>query len=285
MCGIAGKLARPGKSHQVSPSMADSVLRSLHHRGPDMQGQYSDGPLWLGHLRLSILDLSSAGSQPMATPDDRYVICYNGETYNFAEIAQSLNLTDLRGHSDTEVILRAFAQVGPALFPQLNGMFAFSIYDRQSRKLWLVRDRLGIKPLFYALNEDGLFFASEIKALMAMSEKTPQCDSSSLHEWLYYGTTHGEKTLYRDFRQLLPGHFLEIDLSNFESKIERYWSPLQYAGLAKPNGSTTDRIQKTRELLEQAVCRQLISDVPVGIFLSGGVDSSAITAFASKHYK
>jgi len=181
-------------------------------------------------------------------------------------------------------VLRAFAKLGANSSKLLNGMFAFAVYDKQAKKVWLVRDRLGIKPLYYRLNEDGLSFASEIKALLALDDRASRCDLSAVHEWLYYGNTLGERTLYQGIHKLLPGHYLELDLATFSSKIECYWSPIQYAECDKHPGSVDERIQQTRNLLEQAVKRQLVSDVPVGVFLSGGVDSSAITAFASRHY-
>ncbi len=260
-------------------------MDSISHRGPDRHGQYSDNQVWLAHARLSIIDLSDEASQPMATPDSRFVMSYNGEVYNFVELAKSLDGSKLRSRSDTEVVLRTFAKLGVDSFRSLNGMFAFAIYDSEAGKIWLARDRLGIKPLYYRLEADSLTFASEIGALLTMQDGTPKCDSSSVHEWLYYGTTLGERTLYRGIRKLLPGHYIELDLATFSSKIEQYWSPVQYAGGKKDTASLPLRVNRTRALLEQAVKRQLVSDVPVGIFLSGGIDSSAITAFASRHYE
>lgn len=283
MCGIAGRVVGLGKVLVLNTEKKMLTLDRVRHRGPDMQGQYADSHVWLGHVRLSIIDLSTAASQPMATVDSRYVICYNGEVYNASELARSLDLADLRTHSDTEVVLSAFAKLGVESIRLLNGMFAFAVYNKQAKKVWLVRDRLGIKPLYYRLDENGLSFASEIKSLLALDEQA-SCDLSAVHEWLYYGTTLGERSLYQGIRKLLPGHYLELDLATFSSKIECYWSPIQYAGCDNNTGSVDERIQQTRNLLEQAVKRQLVSDVPVGVCLSGGIDSSAITAFASRHY-
>jgi asparagine synthase (glutamine-hydrolysing) len=266
-------------------SKTQSVMASIKHRGPDAQGEYFDGNLWLGHVRLSILDLSSAANQPMATADGSLVITYNGEVYNFRELAAELSLNDLRTSSDTEVVLRAFERLGVDSLCKLNGMFAFAIYDKRSQKLWLVRDRLGIKPLYYRLDARGLIFGSEIKAILAIMDETPACDLSSLHEWLYYGNTHGGRTLYQGIRQLLPGHYLELDLKSFTHRVQEYWSLRRQASCTNlVLSSVEEMIVETRRLLEEAVRRQLVSDVPVGVFLSGGVDSSAITAFASKHY-
>jgi asparagine synthase (glutamine-hydrolysing) len=285
MCGICGFVASSEASPGLCEQKADAALAALHHRGPDGHGQYRDGRLWLGHARLSILDLSDAGSQPMATPSGRFVISYNGELYNYRELAAELKLENFRSHSDTEVVLKAFELLGAASFRRLNGIFAIAVYDRQAQKIWLARDRMGVKPLYYRQNGKGLFFASEIKAITALADDHEVCDLSSLHEWLYYGNTLGERTLYQDITQLLPGHYLELDLVTRRSEVARYWSLEREADReGAPVAPPSDLIAETRRLLEQAVRRQLVSDVPVGVFLSGGVDSSAITAFASKHY-
>lgn len=283
MCGIVGTAVPSGKAPHIAGERARQLLDSIRHRGPDSEGQSGDAQIWLGHVRLSILDLSEAGCQPMTSADQRFVICYNGEVYNFRELSGMLQLTGLRSHSDTEVVLRAFMKLGIESFRLLNGMFAFALYDRQEKKLWLVRDRFGIKPLYFHLDGEGLLFASEIKALIAAQPRLKRCDISALHEWLYYGTSLGEHTLYQGIRKLLPGHYLELDLTGFASRIESYWTPTprhRVRGHSSPEG----RVGATRELLEAAVKRQLVSDVPVGVFLSGGIDSTAITAFASRHY-
>lgn len=284
MCGIAGKLVRQDLALDLSDRKKAQAIDAIRHRGPDMRGEYTKGSVWLAHVRLSILDLSETASQPMATEDGRFVISYNGEVYNFRELASFLLLDSLRSHSDTEVVLQAFAKLGVEAFSQLNGMFAFAIYDKQTQKLWLVRDRMGIKPLYYRIDSQGLAFGSEIKAITALREESPSCEISSLHEWLFYGNTLGEHTLYEGVRKLLPGHYLELDLSTFAHKVVEYWSPRQQSVLPQIKASQDDLSKGVRNLLEQAVKRQLVSDVPVGIFLSGGIDSSAITAFASKHY-
>lgn len=284
MCGITGFITRPGRhSRDLAPAF-NRALDSMQHRGPDNRGQFQDEQVWLGHVRLSILDLSTAGNQPMASTDGQLVICYNGEVYNFADLVQSLGIDGLRSHSDTEVILSAFQKCGAAVVSQFNGMFAFAMYDRLKQKLWLVRDRLGIKPLYYRMGSQGLAFASEIKALATVDPTSAQCDLSSMHEWLFYGNALGDHTLYQGVQQLLPGHWLELDIASFEYSTRVYWSPQQQAALAPVLDSTPDMVAEIRRLLEQAVRRQLVSDVPVGVFLSGGIDSSAITAFATRHY-
>jgi asparagine synthase (glutamine-hydrolysing) len=262
------------------------ALEALRHRGPDAQGQYQEGPVWLGHTRLSILDLSAAGSQPMRSDDGRYAISYNGEVYNFRQLAKEVGADDLRSRSDTEVVLRLFARHGVASLARLNGMFAFALHDKLARKLWLVRDRLGIKPLYYHMGRDGLAFASEIKGVIALTGETPACAIASLHEWLYYGNALGGRTLYEGIQQLLPGHYLELDLETRQYSVHEYWSLRKQAeDAAGAHIDAQAAVTETRRLLELAVQRQLISDVPVGVFLSGGVDSSAITAFAARHYE
>ena len=262
-----------------------AAIAATRHRGPDKQGQYQDRNVWLAHTRLSIIDLSEAGSQPMTTADERFVISYNGEVYNFRELAAQHKLKNLRSSSDTEVVLTLFAKLGVESFAELNGMFAFALYDRQLQKMWLVRDRLGIKPLYYRVSPTELVFASEIKGIFALHDEQAVCNISALHEWLYYGNTLGGRTLYDGIAQLLPGQYLEIDLQSFVFEVGSYWSLEQEVARGRAHIDRKEMIGETRRLLEQAIRRQLVSDVPVGVFLSGGVDSSAITAFASRHYE
>jgi asparagine synthase (glutamine-hydrolysing) len=261
------------------------ALATLQHRGPDGRGQFRDEQVWLGHTRLSVIDLTDAGSQPMQSASGRFVIVYNGEVYNYRELAAKHSLGPLRGTSDTEVVLRLFEKLGAASFIELNGIFAFCIYDRQAKKIWLVRDRLGVKPLYYRADSSRIAFASEIKAILALSAESPRCDVEALHEWLYYGNPLGRRTLFRGIQQLLPAHCLELDLKTLASKITAYWSvgaqAHERAGIKVNEGHA---VSDVRRLLEQAVTRQLVADVPIGVFLSGGVDSSAIAAFASRHY-
>ncbi len=284
MCGIIGIATRPGSVAQTRGGF-QSALAKVRHRGPDGSGIYQDANLWLGHARLSILDLSNAGSQPMTTADGRFVITYNGEIYNFRELAAERKMSDLRSSSDTEVVLRAFAEEGVASLRDFNGMFAFAIYDKLERKIWLVRDRMGIKPMYYRNDASGFAFASEIKGIVALSAANPICDLGALHEWLYYGNSLGGRTLYAGIRQLLPGHYLELDLNSFEFEVREYHSFRQPPPAVRVAFDSQQAADEIRRLLEQAVSRQLVSDVPVGVFLSGGVDSSAITALASRHYR
>ncbi len=282
MCGVLGIVTRA----QPAPPIEHCVraLSTLRHRGPDGQGHYRDDSVFFGHTRLSIIDLSAAGHQPMRSADGRFVITYNGEMYNFRELASEYRLDGLRSASDTEVVLRAFAEHGVGALRKLNGMFALAIYDTHARKVWLVRDRIGIKPLFLQLRADTLVFASELKGILALDPGPRACDMPALHEWLYYGNPLGGRTLFAGIRQLPPGHYLELDLDTFAHVIKPYWT-LAESAQRDVRCDAREAIAETRRLLEQAVRRQLVSDVPVGVFLSGGVDSSAIVAFASRHYQ
>ncbi len=275
MCGIMGA---------VSTSPATAALDSLRHRGPDSRGEYRDGRVWLGHTRLSIIDLSPAGNQPMKSASGRCAISYNGEVFNYRELAAEFNLTDLRSRTDSEVVLRLFEEKGVASLSRLNGQFAFAIHDRASQKLWLVRDRLGIKPLYYRFDAQGFAFASEIKGIVALAGETPACELAHVNEWLHYGNSLGDRTFYEGIRQLLPGHFLELDLGSLNHVVRQYWSLDEQAKESLSASERGDPVETTRRLLEQAVKRQLVADVPVGVFLSGGIDSSAIAAFGSRHY-
>ena len=286
MCGVIGLVTASSLPESDEGVRVREALRLLRHRGPDNQGLYHDRNIWLAHARLSILDLSAAGHQPMESACGRFAITYNGEVYNFRELAAEYALDGLRSGSDTEVVLRLFARFGVDSLIKLNGMFAFSVYDRQTRRIWLVRDRFGIKPLYYRLGAASLAFASEIKGIYALTSQTPRCNTSALNEWLYYGNALGGRTLHDGVHQLLPGSYLELDLDSFSCVTREYWSLRKLAESASPaRESAPHRADEIRGLLEQAVKRQIVSDVPVGVFLSGGIDSSAIAAFASRHYE
>ncbi|PCI61309.1 MAG: asparagine synthase (glutamine-hydrolyzing) [Gammaproteobacteria bacterium] len=282
MCGITGAIYSPTVKAADFASELSASIESIHHRGPDSNGSLFFENTMLGHVRLSILDLSNAGHQPMESKSKRFVISYNGEVYNFKALAKKYNLTDLKSGSDTEVILELFEQYGPSIVSEFNGMFAFSIIDCLEKKMWLVRDRTGIKPLYINTINNCIFFASEIKAIKKLiNNKTLTLNTSKVHEWLYYGSALGAQTLYGGINKLLPGHYLEIDINTLNVNDTCYWKP------TAPSYNTANvehLISKNTALLEQAVQRQLVSDVPVGVFLSGGIDSSAIAAFASKHY-
>jgi len=285
MCGIVGYITRKKGGAHFS-QFENRALSLLEHRGPDDLGSYRFENIWLGHTRLSILDLSSRAHQPMQTSDERFVLTYNGEIYNYRDLVGELGLKDFASNGDSEVLLKGFESIREALFPKLNGMFAFAVLDKKENQFWLVRDRLGIKPLYYYENKDCLLFASELPSLLALLGRVPRVDLSSMHEWWYYGNALGERTHYQGIKQLLPGHFLRFNTCSFEYVVDAYWSLQKEASVTgRLNHPSNELMVQTRNLLEQAVTRQLVSDVPIGVFLSGGVDSSAITAFASRNYQ
>lgn len=286
MCGIAGIVSSAPLDLVQMEGLLRSAIQVQLHRGPDASGIYLDEKACFAHNRLSILDLSVAGAQPMWSRSRRYVITYNGEIYNFRELAETYGL-DLRSRSDTEVILEAFEKVGSSIFSELNGMFAFALHDIEKNAVWLVRDRLGIKPLYLSLQDKRIAFASEIKGLFALGfglEKRLRVDA--LHEWVYFGNALGARTMFHGVDQLEPGHCLRIDLGSWETERRKYWSIEAAIQNLQPAQAMKDPVaaaEKTRKVLEASVQRQLVSDVQVGIFLSGGLDSSSIACLASQH--
>lgn len=284
MCGINGILSKHPTSSDGMLAAVGSMNESLAHRGPDGQGKWSnaDGTVFFGHRRLSILDLSDAAAQPMTSEDGRISMTFNGEVYNFAYIRAELQQRGykFRSHGDSEVLLKAFHCWGTDAFQKFNGMFAIAFFDSRANQLILVRDRLGIKPLHYAVTGEELVFSSEIKGIAASGLVAIEPSYERLHEFLYFGNTLGEPTLLKSIRRVLPGHYVTIDLPSLTTKDCCYWSA---TSIAESTMSEDEAIAGLRARLDAAVRRQLVSDVPVGLFLSGGVDSTAILAFASKH--
>ena len=279
MCGICGWLEYGEQRPDVA--VVRRMTSTLAHRGPDRQATWVQGPAGLGHARLSIIDLSEAGNQPMRSADGRHVIVYNGEVYNFLELRAELKREGVvfRGHSDTEVVLNAYARWGTAVLPRLNGIFAFAIWDTLENELLLARDRFGVKPLYYHRLATGIVFGSEIKAILASGLVSTQVKPQALHEFAYFGVSLGSNTLFEGIARLEPGNWLQ--LRDGRCAIQPYW---RVENIAEVKDTEVTAVEKIRALVEVAVKRQLVSDVPVGVFLSGGVDSSAVTAFASRHY-
>ena len=284
MCGIAGVLNLTGSRDQLERN-AMAMADSLAHRGPDDQGSWSDteAGIALVHRRLSIVDLSSAGHQPMISADGRFIITYNGEIYNFQELRPELEARGVkfRGHSDTEVMLEAFAAYGiEATVKRLIGMFTIGVWDRRSRTLTLVRDRLGIKPLYWAKFGKLFLFGSELKALRAYPGWTPSIDGSAVAAFMRHNCVPAPHSIYKGVRKLEPGTILTLPPDG-EPRLERFWDAraVAQAGLADPlqvdDTELTDRLEV---LLRDAVRRRMVADVPVGAFLSGGIDSSTVTA-------
>lgn len=278
MCGICGVLHFDDQL--PSPNTLQAMTDVLAHRGPDGGHTYINGPIGLGHRRLSIIDLSSAGIQPMTNEDGSLWVVFNGEIYNFIEL--KIKLED-RGHifhsaTDTEVILHAYETWGVDCLARLNGMFAFALWDSKRQQLWLVRDRLGIKPLFYLHRADRLLFASEIKSILCDSSVERQVDLTALHHFLSLNYTPAPYSLFAGVRQLLPGHYLLVEADG-RYRDEVYWD-VSYAH--KRSGSEPELTEQFETLLADAVKSRLVSDVPLGAFLSGGVDSSSIVYWMSR---
>ena len=278
MCGIVGLLhhdaARP-----CDPETVAAMRDLVSYRGPDDAGALIDGPVGLGHRRLSIIDIGG-GHQPMSDSRGVYWIVYNGEVYNFRELRQELAAQGypFRTQSDTEVILALYADRGERCVEALNGMFAFAIWDAERRSLFLARDRMGVKPLYYADSPQAFIFASEIKSLLASGKVAARCREEAICEYLLFRQVAGTSTLFEGIRSLAPGCTMTV--SGGTTRVRRYWSP-------RPTGErmrlSFDEARETfSALLEDSVRRRLISDVPVGTFCSGGVDSSLVTAVAAK---
>jgi asparagine synthase (glutamine-hydrolysing) len=282
MCGIAGTL---GVS---SPDVAAAMSDAIAHRGPDDCGLFFDGEgrVALAHRRLSIIDLSPCGHQPMPYDGGRYQIVFNGEVYNFAGLRRELEALGHRfaSRSDTEVVLAAYAQWGEASVRRLRGMFAFAIYDRDSRELFLARDRFGIKPLCFTFQQSAFLFASELKGLLASGLVQRRLDLEALWFYLSLGSVPQPRTALRDVATLLPGHTMCVraDLS-FE--IVRYWDLADASKAWEEEVRTLDAAgaaRRLRDLLDEATRLHMIADVPVGAFLSGGIDSTAVVGLMTR---
>src|SRR5215468_1321844 len=281
MCGICGIAIPKQLNRRVSESRLVAMRDTLTHRGPDDAGLYLDGGVGLGHRRLSIVDVGG-GRQPMANEDHGVWIVFNGEIYNHRDLRPGL---EERGHryrtvSDTETIIHLYEESGARAAESLSGMFAFAIWDSARRRLLLARDRMGIKPLYYALTEDGsLYFASEIKALIEARAVAPEINYHALPDYLANHAPSGEETLFRGVKRLPPGHTLLW--RDGQVQIEKYWD-MSFARSGRPVLGDRETIDEWRELFREAVRSHLMADVPLGVFLSGGIDSSAITAMMSE---
>jgi len=276
MCGLIGYSGR------LDPAAMRAGLESIRHRGPDDSGTYFDeaAGIGLGHTRLSIIDLSPLGHQPMTCPAGNVWMVFNGEIYNYRELRAELESKGhtFRGHSDSEVLLHAFLEEGEACLPKLNGIFALAVYDRRSRETLIVRDAIGVKPLYYATTPRGVAYCSEIKGLLELVPECRSIDLVSIHRYLSYLWCPGNGTPLKDVRKLAPGEAMVVR----DGAVSRRWS---WYRLPVARGVAQDldevaAIHGVRATVRAAVARQMVADVPVGAFLSGGLDSSAVVAFA-----
>lgn len=280
MCGVTGVVNRDGAPARAV--VIERMAEALEHRGPDDEGVFVDGPVGLGHRRLSVIDLTTAGHQPMATADGNCVITYNGELYNFHELRVELEALGhrFRSRTDTEVVLEAWAEWGYDAIPRFNGMFAFAVYDRRRRELVLARDRFGVKPLYYSLCGETVLFGSEIKALLEHPDRAVEVDPDGLVEYFTFQNFLSDRTLFAGVRLLPAGCWLRVPLDRGAPiHREQYWD-FDFAEPDDP-GDPKEYVEELDRLFSQAVSRQLVSDVPVSSYLSGGMDTGAITAVAS----
>lgn len=287
MCGITGIA---GRHENLSHSLKaiQSMNQAIRHRGPDAEGIWHDEKIFLGHRRLSIIDLSEAGNQPFISSDQRYVMVYNGELYNYKELKLELQRAEygkksipyiFRTNTDTEVILAAFIRWGKDCLQRFNGMFAFAIWDKEQQELFVARDRMGIKPLYYAFINGRFIFASEIRAIINSGLISRKVNSEAVAEFIQYQTVHAPNTILQDVKILMPAHFMEF--KNDQLTSTKYWD---INAITKEHQELDYQQTCTgvKQLLTEAVERRLVADVPFGAFLSGGIDSSAIVGLMSQ---
>ncbi len=282
MCGLTGIVNFDGQP--VARPVIEYMNAAIAHRGPDGAGVYLDGPVGLGHRRLSIIDLSDAGHQPMATADGRFVLSYNGEVYNFPELKAQLQALGhvFRSRTDSEVVLHAYAEWGADAVRRFNGMFALAVWDRMQRRLFLARDRYGIKPLYWARVGDTLLFASEVKAILAHGAIRAELSREGLIEYFTFQNFFTNRTIFDKVELLEAGCHMTVDVSSATvARPVRYWD----FAFEEPEGAIDEGeyLEELDRLFRNAVKRQLVSDVDVGSYLSGGMDSGSVTALAATH--
>jgi asparagine synthase (glutamine-hydrolysing) len=280
MCGIAGLVNLDGTP--ASPVVLRRMTDAIAHRGPDGEGQWIEENLGLGHRRLAIIDLSPAGHQPMIGTDHRYVLSYNGEIYNYRELRTELEAKGywFRSQTDSEVVLNAIAEWGTDALLRFNGMFALAVWDRKRKTLLLARDRYGIKPLYYARQGGTFSFGSEQKAILAQPAFSRRLNAPALLEYFTFQNIFTDQTLLQDIHLLPAGHYSELDARSGERTERRYWD----YRFREPEraGRKEEYLEELDRLFRQAVSRQLVSDVELGAYLSGGMDSGSITALAAQ---
>ena len=291
MCGLSGVFDPSGRrAADELASLAQSMAATMAHRGPDDAGVWvgADGLVAFGHRRLSVIDLSAAGHQPMSSPDGRWTIAYNGELYNADRVRADLGLPDsaYRGHSDTEVLLYAVARWGvEGALPRLNGMFAFAVWDAHERELWLARDRFGEKPLYLAWVEGRLVFGSELAAVRAVPGVSREVDPTALALLLRYGYIPAPHSIHVGVSKLPAGSVLRVGVDGAAPRQSRYWDPVD-AALAAGSSPRRDEaaVDELEALLGDVVASRMVSDVPLGAFLSGGIDSSTVVALMQRKH-
>ncbi len=277
MCGITGIY---GLKEDHSAQVIRAMNKCIAHRGPDDEGYYTDAEVALGHRRLAIIDLSPAGHQPMKSNDGLIEIIFNGEIYNFREVKKMIPDYNFKSGSDTEVIIAAYQKWGKQCVNYFNGMFAFAVWDKQKKELFIARDRMGIKPVYYYKKDNVFLFGSEIRALLESGLVPRKLNRSAIHEFFVYQTVHAPQTLIKDVMMLMPGHYAIVKNNNVT--IEEYWNVARNADYSSEGKSYKEVCKKVEQLFVEAVERRLVSDVPFGAFLSGGIDSSAVVGIMSR---
>ncbi|MEZ5777497.1 MAG: asparagine synthase (glutamine-hydrolyzing) [Paracoccaceae bacterium] len=285
MCGICGIVSIGGATGRAEEGLVRTMADTLAHRGPNDSGTWADDTVALGFRRLSVIDLSYAGHQPMTNEDGTIVIVFNGEVYNFQELKEKYRLEE-RGHvfksrTDTEVLIHLYEEIGLAMIPELIGMYGFAIWDTREGSLHLVRDRYGIKPLFYQQDADHFRFGSEIKAIIADDRVARKPSMQALHDFLTFNYIPGTQTAFEGIHDIPPGHYMTVNAKG-ETAQHRYWN-LNFT----VDNSITEKVavERSLELMRTALRRRLIADVPIGVFLSGGLDSSTIVALMHEQTK
>ncbi|MHB1837371.1 MAG: asparagine synthase (glutamine-hydrolyzing), partial [Solirubrobacteraceae bacterium] len=280
MCGICG-IYEYARGRPVQPEVLHAMNATLVHRGPDAGGVHTDGPLGLAARRLAIIDIEH-GDQPMVSSDGSACVAHNGEIFNHAELRAELEGRGVRfrTHCDTEVLLGLYLTYGPGFVSRLRGMFAFAIWDRRARRLLLARDRFGIKPLYYRLDDSRISFASELKALLQEPDFPREVDPEALHAYLAFNSIPAPLTIFRAVRKLPPGHLLSCSPDGVV--IERYARPAPAHETRCRHEQPQELAEELRERLADSVRAHLVSDVPVGVLLSGGIDSSVLAALSSR---
>ena len=278
MCGINGiyNISKVNSPLQE----VEKMIAKQKHRGPDASGTYVNDFLVFGHSRLSIIDPDPSANQPFYSSDNKFILIFNGEIYNYKKIRESLPDYHFRTNSDTEVVLAAYQEWGISCLHQFNGMFAFAIWDVEKRSLFIARDRLGIKPLYVYDNNESIVFSSEIRSLMECSFVKKKIDKDSFVDYLRYNTVHAPKTIIEGIKVLMPGHYIWV--SDDEYKTEAYWDINKKINRKSDKQSYEEIKFEVKNQLTKSIKRRLVSDVPFGAFLSGGIDSSAIVALMSE---
>ncbi|MDC1148736.1 asparagine synthase (glutamine-hydrolyzing), partial [Pelagibacteraceae bacterium] len=284
MCGIFGVLIRKEDEGNFEvKNKINNLLNLIEHRGPDNKSYICDKGVLLGHTRLSIIDLTSGGNQPMKSNSGRFIITFNGEIYNFESLKRKIDYK-FKTNSDTEVLLALIENYGVyEAIKKIEGMFAFGLLDKKLNKLYLVRDRAGEKPLYFSdfdkHSKFNFLFGSEIKLFNNLLNKN-EIDQQQVNFFLNYGYISGDKSIFKNINKLKPGHIAEISISDYSIKIFKYW---EYQKIEGNNFFNSDPISSLEKLIENSVKKQMVSDVPLGSFLSGGIDSSLVTYFLQKN--